>query len=196
MKVTEIFPSVQGEGKFAGHPMTFVRLSGCNRSCPWCDTKYHTEGKEMSVFEIRDRVNEFGMDTVCWTGGEPLVQYKELARALTFLPDLQHHIETNGDLLTVESLSRFHWVTVSPKTVEVAKRVYELCGERVDIKVVTDLDTVGKELVQYATCLMPLTTYTDKDLDIQQRVWQYCTDNHIRYSPRLQISVWGQKKGI
>lgn len=45
IKISEVFPSIQGEGPYAGIPMLFIRVSGCTRACPWCDTKYHTKGQ-------------------------------------------------------------------------------------------------------------------------------------------------------
>ena len=58
MKITEIFQSIQGEGKYTGYPMTFIRTSGCTRKCSFCDTPYHTEGKELRRGEIIKKIRE------------------------------------------------------------------------------------------------------------------------------------------
>src|SRR5215469_13901202 len=80
MFITEIFKSVQGEGTRAGLPCVFVRLTGCNLRCTWCDTAYAFHGgKKMSVDEVLSRVdelagNEKSVPLVELTGGEPLLQ--------------------------------------------------------------------------------------------------------------------------
>jgi 7-carboxy-7-deazaguanine synthase len=76
MKVSELFYSIQGEGKLVGVPSVFVRASGCNLRCSWCDTPYASwepEGEELSVPEIVRRVSEFRARHVVLTGGEPLI---------------------------------------------------------------------------------------------------------------------------
>jgi 7-carboxy-7-deazaguanine synthase len=76
MFISEIFHSIQGEGELTGIPSAFIRTSGCNLRCSWCDTKYASwvpEGKEMSIDEIVDQVSQFQTDHVVVTGGEPMV---------------------------------------------------------------------------------------------------------------------------
>ena len=75
LKVNEIFHSIQGESTHAGEPCVFVRLTGCNLRCVWCDTEYaFYEGRPMSVEEILDQVERYGCRLVELTGGEPLLQ--------------------------------------------------------------------------------------------------------------------------
>jgi 7-carboxy-7-deazaguanine synthase len=75
MFVTEIFNSIQGESTFAGLPCIFVRLTGCNLRCRWCDTTYAFHGgQRMSVDEVMVKVREYGGKLVELTGGEPLLQ--------------------------------------------------------------------------------------------------------------------------
>ncbi len=75
LKVNEIFYSIQGESSFAGRRCVFVRLTGCNLRCSYCDTRYaYTEGKEMSVAAVVEAVTSFGCPLVAVTGGEPLIQ--------------------------------------------------------------------------------------------------------------------------
>jgi len=76
MRISEIFYSLQGEGMLAGTPSAFVRSSGCNLRCAWCDTPYTSwapEGDELSVEEILARVREFPARHVVVTGGEPMI---------------------------------------------------------------------------------------------------------------------------
>jgi 7-carboxy-7-deazaguanine synthase len=75
VKICEIFTSIQGESSYAGLPCTFIRLTGCNLRCTYCDTTYaYTEGSERSVEEVADFVRDRGVKLVEITGGEPLLQ--------------------------------------------------------------------------------------------------------------------------
>ncbi|MDR1727168.1 MAG: radical SAM protein [Acidobacteriota bacterium] len=75
MKVNELFYSIQGESSFAGRPCAFVRLTGCNLRCAWCDTAYaFTEGREMSVAEVSDALAAWPARLALVTGGEPMLQ--------------------------------------------------------------------------------------------------------------------------
>jgi len=75
MKINEIFYSLQGEGLFVGTPGIFLRVSGCNLRCTYCDTTYaYDRGTEMKIQEILDKVKKFPCTHVCITGGEPLLQ--------------------------------------------------------------------------------------------------------------------------
>src|SRR5947207_16019124 len=76
MKVSEIFYSIQGEGKLVGVPSVFVRASGCNLRCVWCDTPYSSwepEGEDVPVDRIVAQVSEFGARHAVITGGEPMI---------------------------------------------------------------------------------------------------------------------------
>lgn len=75
MRVTEIFKSIQGESTYAGLPCVFIRLTGCNLRCTWCDTEYaFHEGKEMTLDEVLTEVRRYHCRLVEVTGGEPLHQ--------------------------------------------------------------------------------------------------------------------------
>ena len=75
IKINEIYLSVQGESSHTGLACVFIRLTGCNLRCSWCDTAYaFHEGKNMSIDEIMQKVESFGIHLVEITGGEPLMQ--------------------------------------------------------------------------------------------------------------------------
>ena len=75
VRVNEIFHSIQGESTWAGRPCVFVRLTGCNLRCTWCDTAYaFYEGAQMEIAAVMERVRGFGCKLVELTGGEPLLQ--------------------------------------------------------------------------------------------------------------------------
>jgi 7-carboxy-7-deazaguanine synthase len=101
MNVLEIFYSIQGEGKNQGKPAIFIRLAGCNLECRWCDTPAaHEEGAMLTGSEIIAKIRDFRCWEICITGGEPLLQEKELVDLLRLLSSLgyQVQIETNGTI--------------------------------------------------------------------------------------------------
>ncbi|NOU03568.1 MAG: 7-carboxy-7-deazaguanine synthase QueE [Novosphingobium sp.] len=131
----EIFASLQGEGPSAGRPCAFVRLSGCNLACLWCDTAYtwrfdgdnrpHRDGiawprKANQVVldeaEVAARIMALGQDRLVITGGEPLLQGAALARMAALLEGMAIEIETNGTAAPHPALDPLvaHY-TVSPK---------------------------------------------------------------------------------
>src|SRR5439155_18526939 len=100
LRVTEIFHSIQGESSHAGRPCAFVRLTGCNLRCRWCDSEYtFTGGEAMSVDAIVEKVIDYGCDLVEVTGGEPLAQ-KESLELIHRLCDqgMEVLIETSGSI--------------------------------------------------------------------------------------------------
>lgn len=98
MKINERFVSVQGEGLNTGLPTIFIRISGCNLRCIYCDTTYsYHEGNEMSVNEIMQEIESYSIKRVCITGGEPLLQ-KDIHELLEKLRDYEVSIETNGSV--------------------------------------------------------------------------------------------------
>jgi 7-carboxy-7-deazaguanine synthase len=100
LKITEIFHSIQGESSHAGRACVFVRLSGCNLRCTWCDTAYaFEEGRPMEVDEVLAAIEEFGCPLVEITGGEPLLQ-PEVVPLMERLLGLGYEVllETGGSL--------------------------------------------------------------------------------------------------
>lgn len=202
MKICEIFESIQGEGRYMGYPMLFIRTSGCTRKCSFCDTQYHNQGTNYTVKQLVKIINKSHLRIVCWTGGEPLLWRKEIKEIINQTGTKDHQIETNGDLLEVKDFSIFNYIACSPKDTTIAETVWEKFWQKPDkgegdIKVVTDLKTTGKDLINYATYLMPLTTYNKKkDIEIQRKVWKFCVKNNLFFTTRFQIWVWGRKKNV
>lgn len=142
--INEIFYSLQGEGHHSGYPSVFIRFSGCNLQCPFCDT-HHQEGTEMTDEEIFQIVNSYPALWVILTGGEPTLQIDA-----GFIKDLKNvtgkkvAIETNGTLQVPEEID---WIAVSPKDgICGTKGKGRVCIERADeIKVVD----IGQDLECY-----------------------------------------------
>ncbi len=113
MRVSEVFYSLQGEGRHAGIAAFFVRLAGCDVGCEWCDSREAWGGgSEMSVREIAESAATLGAETVIITGGEPLMQNLDELCAEFHSRNIRVHLETSG---THPLSGRFDWVTLSPK---------------------------------------------------------------------------------
>ena len=118
MKVSEIFYSIEGEGIEIGRPEIFIRLTGCNLRCTWCDTKYALEnGEEMSIKEILQEVSKYPCKSVSITGGEPLLQKKELLELVEQLKALDYWIQinTNGTIFDGEIFNVVNLITMDCK---------------------------------------------------------------------------------
>lgn len=137
MLISEIFPSLQGEGAYIGYPVIFVRLSGCTRKCRWCDTKYHKEGKSLSISYVAHQIlmlgNKYNISIVIFTGGEPLLQVSAITEVINEIRRLDgifkyvFHLETNGDLFSYKYLDEFptlfNYICFSPKSRVVVSRL-------------------------------------------------------------------------
>ena len=145
-KINEIFHSLQGEGYHTGTPAVFVRFSGCNLHCAFCDTQ-HQEGRMMSLPDIVAEVNRYPhAPRVVLTGGEPSLFVDDaFVRALKEQTGKMVAIETNGTRVLPSSLD---WVTLSPK--------FALDGGDGEPCVLTSCDELkvvycGQDLQQYGT---------------------------------------------
>lgn len=120
-RINEIFYSLQGEGAYTGVPMIFVRFSGCNLACPFCDTA-HEAYRLMTAKEIRNEILRYPCKTVCLTGGEPTLQVTSELIAEAF-EGYRVHIETNGSNKIPQGVD---WAVVSPKERVVVTECQEL----------------------------------------------------------------------
>lgn len=114
-KVNEIFLSVQAEGRNTGRLAVFVRLSGCNLKCPFCDTE-HEPFTEMTGEEINTEINRLAPDMetlVIFTGGEPTLQLKDTEELAAGHP---RAMESNGTGKLPAWWTENDWLTISPKT--------------------------------------------------------------------------------
>jgi 7-carboxy-7-deazaguanine synthase len=116
LRIAEIFTSLQGEGRWVGIPSTFVRVSGCNLRCVWCDTPYaswNPEGPHLEIGDVLKRVKVAGAEHVVITGGEPMLfdPVEELCASLS----------ERGHVITIETAGTIyrdwpcHLMSISPK---------------------------------------------------------------------------------
>lgn len=185
-KINEIFYSVQGEGLHAGRPAHFIRFSGCNLHCPFCDTK-HEEGVMMTDEEILEKIN-FGSNMVILTGGEPSLFIDE--QFIRKLNNLGKYvcIETNG---THDLPKGKFFVTLSPKFEFVSKA--ELKVKRAsELKVVWNGENnmyKYSDIVAKHRFIQPCDTQDkEKNAQIMQEVVEY-----VKEHPEWRVSVQTQK---
>jgi len=208
MKVNEIFNSIQGEGVTIGIPTTFVRLTGCNLRCKWCDTQYaYEEGEELTVAEVVERIGEYGSEQVCITGGEPLVQ-KEVPRFLDILLNDGYLVtlETNGSL-SIEPLPCSDGLMVSmdikcPGSGEHSKMDFnniEILGPGDQLKFIIsndeDYEYAKKVIEQYKPSCNIVMTPVDvaKLKHLAERVLE--DKLKVRVLPQLHKIIWGNEPG-
>lgn len=100
LEVTEIYKSVQGESTYMGLPCVFIRLTGCNLRCIWCDTPHaFHDGKKLSIHQIIDEVKSYDINLVEITGGEPLLQKEVFPLMESLLKNkFKVMLETSGSL--------------------------------------------------------------------------------------------------
>lgn len=110
-KINEIFYSLQGEGFYTGVPSVFVRFSGCNLKCSFCDTQ-HESGTLMSNEQILEYINQFPCNQVILTGGEPSLWIDQAFIEMLHTAGKYICIETNGTHKLPEGID---WITCSPK---------------------------------------------------------------------------------
>ncbi len=224
MFVAETFLSLQGEGTLAGVPSFFVRTSGCNLRCAWCDTPYASwrpEGRRRSVADLVAEAAASGCRHVVVTGGEPLLQ-RELGPLTRALADAGHHVtvETAGTLCP-EFVCGL--LSVSPKTSNSDPE--GRLGERHRV-LRSDLNPVRALLLRHpehqlkfvvrderdmpevlalleglpASCdrvlLMPEGRSAAEVASRQRLVSELCLRHGFRYSPRLQLDLFGGGRGV
>jgi 7-carboxy-7-deazaguanine synthase len=223
MRIAEIFYSVQGEGGLIGVPSIFIRTSGCNLRCSWCDTPYtswHPEGDEMSIDRILERIAEYpSARHVVLTGGEPMIApaIVELSNRLR-QRDMHITIETAGtvladvacDLMSISPKlsnstpegpfrTRHERLRIQPETLRrlMARYDYPLkfvIAQQTDIgemqRLLEDLHAPAQNIV-----LMP--EGIDADTLNTRGTWlaEVCKEYGYRFSPRLHVLLWGNKRG-
>jgi len=133
LRITEIFFSIQGESSHAGRPCVFVRLTGCNLRCTWCDSEYTFAGGErMSLDDVIARVKSYGCNLVEITGGEPLAQKEAFDLIERLCNDgFEVLIETSGsiDITPVDRRAKLILDVKCPGSGEVEKNRWENLDE-------------------------------------------------------------------
>ncbi|MGB7762404.1 MAG: 7-carboxy-7-deazaguanine synthase QueE [Bryobacteraceae bacterium] len=223
MKIAELFYSLQGEGALVGVPSVFVRPSGCNLRCAWCDTPYTSwspEGTELGLDRIVDEVKAHPARHVVITGGEPMIQ-PEMMPLTVRLRALGLHItiETAG---TVFQPVACDLMSISPKLSNstpggsfaephdrlriqpgvllelMARYEYQL---KFVVENPADLDEIralieALDAPRERVILMPEGTEPARLAERGQWLAEICKEEGLRFSPRLHIDLWGSRRGV
>lgn len=188
MKVKEIFYSLQGEGRFTGTAAVFLRLSGCNLKCPFCDTD-HFDGTLMSHEDIMDELVKYPSRHLVITGGEPSLQLEP-----SFIDMLHEYgyfvqVETNGTHPLPQNVD---WITCSPKSKNI---VYDRVNE---LKVVFGSDAVGgNSLLEHLSTSVEAEEYYLQPCDTGDKVVNVeilgrCVE-YIKNNPVWRLSLQTHK---
>jgi 7-carboxy-7-deazaguanine synthase len=227
VKISEIFYSVQGEGMLTGAPSVFVRTSGCNLRCTWCDTPYTSwapEGMAMDLAHIVAEVLRHPAAHAVVTGGEPMIQ-----PAIVELTELLHGaglhitIETAG---TVWAPVTCDLMSISPKLANSTPRereggrwaamherlrqqpdiVHRLMAEyayqlKFVIAAPADMEEVERVIDRVdadrsRVVLMPEGTDTATLSERGRWLVEICKQRGYRFSPRLHVMLWGNRRGV
>lgn len=238
-ELPEIFFTIQGEGKSAGTPSVFIRLSLCNLYCVWCDTPYtwnwegtdykHESGKkyykeeeitELDVDLVIRALKEYNCNNIVLTGGEPMIQHKELTPLMAELKkdntNYRFEIETNGTIKpTIEFDELIDQYNVSPKLsnsgIEEKERIkrdvlgYFSGNEKANFKFVVKEDKDFTEILTIQNdhkisprkiYIMPEGTTESRLKESEQTAWEGCLKYGFNYTPRLHINLFGSKRGV
>jgi organic radical activating enzyme len=216
VEVCELFYSIQGEGINAGMPSVILRTSGCNLKCDWCDTEYaRKRGKRTSVDDVIASIKRLAQGTkrLVITGGEPMLWHRQVRTIADSLPDYRIEVETNGTLAPVHSHNVQY--NVSPKLSncnepEGKRIVPDVLAQYVALGsyfkfVVKDMKDINEVLPlvenlgipRERILLMPMGS-TRRELQLRALiVWKLCLVHGFRYSPRLQVEIFGRsRKGV
>ena len=223
MKIAEIFYSLQGEGSLIGMPSLFIRVSGCNLRCSWCDTPYtswNPEGLELTLDQILEESGVYPASHAVITGGEPMIM-PEIVLLSQRLRERRMHItiETAGtavqpvacDLMSISpKLSnstpeapwngqheRLRW---QPAVLAQLMASYEYQLKFV-IEKPEDVDEARALIAQLnapreRVILMP--EGADRQILRERGLWlaEIAKKEGFRFSPRLHVELWGNRRGV
>jgi 7-carboxy-7-deazaguanine synthase len=223
LKIAELFYSIQGEGALLGVPSVFIRTSGCNLRCSWCDTPYTSwrpEGVDLSLDQILDEVRAHPARHVVVTGGEPMIA-PEILPLSQRLRDLGLHItiETAG---TVFQPVACDLMSISPKlSNSVPEGPFAAQHERLRIQPVVLSQLISRydyqlkfviqrqadveevcalvaELAADRACVILMPEGTDAERLRERGVWlaEVCKSEGFRFSPRLHVDLYGNRRGV
>ncbi|MFA5072087.1 MAG: 7-carboxy-7-deazaguanine synthase QueE [Candidatus Pacearchaeota archaeon] len=219
LNVNEIFRAIQGEGKYVGTNVVFLRLSGCNLGCTWCDTKYHKERKEMTLEEVANKIYEFKSNRIVVTGGEPLLQQDSLEKLFEIL-DIDHDyhitIETNGTIVPEYQMKARvnHWAC-SPKlsgsgnnldkriNYDALQAINRMEDSAFKFVISSDADLDEVKFLEEQVPLKKDKIYLMKEGATTKEQFhgivnflEVCKNKGYHYSPRLHVMIYDNLRGV
>ncbi|MCL4447022.1 MAG: radical SAM protein [Thermoplasmatales archaeon] len=209
LTVIETFYSIEGEGPFIGVPTFFIRLSGCNLRCTWCDTKYsYSGGEHRTVDSLVEESAHYNTKFVCITGGEPLLQ-KEVYPLMNKLLDKEYKIilETSGSI-SVEDVPTEDNMIISmdiktPSSGMVEHNLYhniELLAEKDYLKfVIADEKdySFAKSIVEKYPFYGEVIFQPEGGKNLKELTEKVLKERlNVRVLPQLHKLIWGEKRGV
>jgi 7-carboxy-7-deazaguanine synthase len=227
MRIAEIFYSIQGEGILTGVPSVFVRTSGCNLRCTWCDTPYTSwtpEGRDYSIDEIVAEVRATNTKHVVVTGGEPMI--------VESVVELTQQLKRDGMHITIETAGTVYkdvacdLMSISPKLAnstprerdggrwaaqhdrlryqpEVLAKLMGVCEYQLKFVVASpgdlaEINAVIEETQADRGRVVLMAEGIDSETIRERAGWitEICKREGFRYSPRLHIDLWGNRRGV
>lgn len=223
MKIAELFYSIQGEGSLVGVPSVFIRTSGCNLRCSWCDTPYTSwqpEGTEFSLAQILDEVKAHPARHVVVTGGEPMIapEIIPLTEQLR-VAGLHITIETAGtvfqpvacDLMSISpklsnSTPQGRWqsqhdrlrIQTDVLRELMARYEYQLKFVVARPEDLVELRELLEELEAPSERVILMPEGTEPETLRERGLWlaEICKEENFRFSPRLHVDLWGNRRGV
>ena len=184
IKVSEIFETICSVGQNAGEPILVVKVD--------------KEGKKYTVKQMIDILAKTHKGMVNWLGDDLMDYGDQIEEIINKTKFRDHQVQTNAEKLH-PVLKKFDYVCFTPRNVVAAencltflKRFVDLYWNVVDIAITTDIDSVGKELLGYASMLIS----SDESKKSKRKVWKYCVEHNLRYSPRLNLEIFGKDKEV
>jgi 7-carboxy-7-deazaguanine synthase len=218
MRLNELFLSIQGETSSAGLPTIFVRFTGCNLRCTYCDTKYsYYEGDTVTPEQVMDKIRALRVKRVCLTGGEPLIQPRaEMQQLLDMLGSEQYEvsIETDGSIdiskYTLHDKQRFI-VDMKVPSSGMSERMHlpnlrHIVPERDEVKFVVGnradydwcLDLIREHDIHPSKGYRLLFSPVFGEIDMAEMVeWILADELDARFQVQLHKIVWDpNKRGV
>ena len=218
--VNEIFEAIQGEGPTIGMPVIFLRLSGCNLTCSWCDSKYtwHNDYLEKSTkytnTQLVTALSKYKSRRIVITGGEPMLQARQFGDLFKFLhPPFTVEFETNGTIYNeILEHSMVASINCSPKlkssgvsesryNYPVLKKINDLktsCFKFVakDINDINEIHNQFHFIEREKIYLMPEGQTRAEVIKSSRWVIKQCIKNRWKLSPRAHILLYSNKRGV
>jgi 7-carboxy-7-deazaguanine synthase len=224
LKIAELFYSIQGEGSLVGVPSVFIRTSGCNLRCSWCDTPYTSwqpEGSELTLDQILDGVKAHRTSHVVVTGGEPMIA-PDIVPLTVRLREAGMHItiETAGtvlqpvecDLMSISPKLSNSTPAGSPWAAQHERlriqrdKLLELMG-RYDYQLkfviekpedLSEVQALVSELKADRARVILMPEGTERDRLRERAMWlaEICKGEGFRFSPRLHVDLYGNRRGV
>ena len=221
MKIAEIFHSIQGEGILLGMPSVFLRTSGCNLRCSWCDTPYtswNPEGSDYTIDQLTDAAKP--AKHVVITGGEPMIM-PQIVELTGRLRAAGHHItiETAGtrfapvecDLMSIspklanstpqgEFATQHDRLRIQPATLRrlMTAHEYQLKFVIRDPSDMCETDNLVRDLAANPERVVLMPEGVDPAVLSVRGRWiaEICKDRGYRFSPRLHVDLYGNRRGV